>query len=200
MTSVYFIRHGHVSNPTGIIYGPDTSLSTDGRRQVELLAAYLKTAGLQPANILSSPYERTRQTTDIIRLHFPGVPISFDERLREWQVGTWTNQPLADFYAATGYDRDANTRLPPGIESIESCAKRIHEVVEEAVREHADQTVFIVSHREPLAAAILKYQNKDWSTIHDLELPFASAWHMTFDQADTPPIVRPIFSAPAVGT
>lgn len=186
MTQIYLIRHGHVDNPAGIFYGPDIQLSERGKRQIEALAQDFVTANIQPAHIYSSPYERTRETTAILAAHFSSAAVTFDERLREWQVNSWTGKPLKEFYAYTGHDKNPNAPLPSDIEPLAACADRIQTVITESINQHSEQTIFIVSHGEPLSSAILRYQGKDWSSVLTLTLPFASSWEAIFKETNKP--------------
>lgn len=186
MTRVFLLRHGHVDNPAQLFYGPDTPLSPRGLRQATALAEKLQAAEVQPSLIISSPYLRTQQTTRQIASIFQGVPLLMDDRLVEWQVGDWFGKPLKDFYDYTKYDQHPAGELPSNIESLEQCAARIQAVLMEVVEQNQGKTIFVVSHREPMASAILKYEQKGWEAIHALHFPYASAWELPFEGSAQP--------------
>lgn len=94
MTTVLFIRHGRTrANTDGILAGwtPGVTLDDTGRGQAEALAARLAPVAL--AAVVSSPLERTVETTDLA-LAGRDVPRHLDERLGECRYGTWTGQSL----------------------------------------------------------------------------------------------------------
>lgn len=64
---IYFVRHGEtILNAAGIRQGPDGSLTEKGREQaLETARRFPKEKG-SPEIIISSPYERTRETAAII--------------------------------------------------------------------------------------------------------------------------------------
>jgi alpha-ribazole phosphatase len=186
MTRVFLIRHGHVENPAHIFYGPDISISSRGERQIEALSQDMNGSEIRPALILSSPYRRAVQTADILARHFPDAMRKTDERLVEWQVGDWYGKPLADFYTYTKYEEHPADVLPPDIEPLSFCAARVHDVLRETVEQYPSADICIVSHREPMASAILSYQDMGWESIHDLSLPVSSAWELVFEASNQP--------------
>jgi broad specificity phosphatase PhoE len=77
----FFVRHGAtLLNEQHIKQGPEGGLSPTGRKQAELAGIYLVQFHIQ--KIIASPYERTRQTAEIIntKLH---TSISYSSLLRE---------------------------------------------------------------------------------------------------------------------
>ena len=64
---VYFVRHGEtLNNAKGIRQGPDGALSEKGRAQaLETAKRFPKEKG-RPEVIIASPYERTKETANII--------------------------------------------------------------------------------------------------------------------------------------
>jgi broad specificity phosphatase PhoE len=66
-TRVYFVRHGERADNSSSIYAsPDIPLSENGRRQAALLGARFSAATIEV--MYSSPYLRTRDTTEIINI------------------------------------------------------------------------------------------------------------------------------------
>jgi broad specificity phosphatase PhoE len=186
MTNILLTRHGHVENPHQVFYGPDARLSDQGKRQILTLAQDIKTAGIIPTRLIASPYTRTQESAEILSSILKIQNISSDDRLVEWQVGRWYNKPLAEFYAYTNYAEYPSKELPEDIEPLLSCATRIQHALRDAAAAHPNETILIVSHREPMASALLRYQNKNWDTIHELHFPVASSWELKFEESTTP--------------
>jgi broad specificity phosphatase PhoE len=193
MNRVYFVRHGHVDNPKDVFYGPTFPLSDRGHRQIEALAKDMDDAGVNPAAIVSSPYLRTIETANILATRFPNARQTMDDRLEEWRVNGWVGKPLSEFYAATRYNEYPTAPLPSSVEPLLACALRIQETVRELIELHPDSDICIVGHREPLASAILHYQQKGFETIRTLPLPRGSAWELLFDDPETPTEVHSRF-------
>ncbi|MCR4276230.1 MAG: histidine phosphatase family protein [Candidatus Parcubacteria bacterium] len=77
----YLVRHGEtLMNAQHIKQGADGSLSERGRRQAEKVGVYLKRFPIQ--RILSSPYPRAKETTEIINAHLK-VPTMYSPLLVE---------------------------------------------------------------------------------------------------------------------
>ena len=64
----YLVRHGEtLANARYIKQGPEGGLSEKGKQQAEVVGAVLSSFGI--GKILSSPYERARETAGIIQKH-----------------------------------------------------------------------------------------------------------------------------------
>jgi len=64
---IYFVRHGETeSNAQGIRQGPDGPLSEKGREQALATARRFPKHKGRPQVIISSPYQRTKETAEII--------------------------------------------------------------------------------------------------------------------------------------
>jgi len=78
---IYLVRHGQsILNAQNVHQGKHIKLSTLGREQVKLLANRLKNVEID--EIIASPYERTKQTAEIIAKKL-GEPIIFSEVFKE---------------------------------------------------------------------------------------------------------------------
>lgn len=65
---IYFVRHGETeNNAKGIRQGPEGPLSAKGREQALATAKRFPKEKGRPQVIISSPYERTKETAEIIR-------------------------------------------------------------------------------------------------------------------------------------
>lgn len=186
MTRVFLIRHGHVENPAQVFYGPETPISERGKRQITALGQDLLDAGIHPAAIYASPYLRAQMSAAILSEAFQHLPITTDDRLKEWQVGDWYGKPLKDFYVHTNYLDHPDTKLPDDIEPLADCAARVQATIHEAVATHPSQDVILVAHREPLVSAVLSFEHKSFSGIHALPFHVANCWELTFDGGETP--------------
>lgn len=150
MTTLCFIRHGETDhNATGIIQGQyDAKLNHRGREQAVLLAKRL--AKNPPDVLYSSDSSRAHDTARAVA-ESCGLSIHLDKRLREVDMGRWSNQPW----------REIQTRYPEewkrvqngdptfkrgGGESTIETQNRMVEAVNEIVAAHAGKQIAIVSH------------------------------------------------------
>jgi len=80
---IYFVRHGETElNAKGIKQGPDGSLSEKGRNQcLETAKKFPKDKGC-PQIIAASPFQRTRETAEIIAKEL-GLKIKYSDLLKE---------------------------------------------------------------------------------------------------------------------
>jgi broad specificity phosphatase PhoE len=176
---VYLIRHGEVENPKGINYGtlPGWHLSEEGMYQVSELGSKIKDEGLNPCAIIASPLERAQETASILSQAL-NVEIKTDERLLEWKMGEWMGKPLKDFYEKSGYYSD---KMETGnMEPLEDLADRVIEAIDNAIKS-CDGDIIICSHREPMAAALVKLQNLPWLEIHNINMPMAGVWQLNYE-------------------
>lgn len=80
---IYFVRHGETElNAKGIRQGPDGPLSEFGRRQVAQTAKKFPHSKGKPKIILSSPFQRARETAEILARELE-LKIEYSELLRE---------------------------------------------------------------------------------------------------------------------
>jgi len=156
-TRVYLIRHADVENPRRLLYGhlDGFQLSALGRAQAAAVGERLRSENVK--RIVSSPLARAVETAELInsRLDPPAI-LEADPELREaefsrylqglpyWQIPL--RRPL-------WFAHKARRGLVPGDESVDRMGGRILDVVRRIVREHAGETMAVVSHADPLQAA-----------------------------------------------
>jgi probable phosphoglycerate mutase len=136
---------------------PGIALSDEGQRQADALGDRL--AGLPVAAVYASPIERTTQTAEAVAKHhqldvlaLPGVI--------EADYGEWTGQALSDL-AKTDLWKVVQ-RMPsrasfPGGESLAAMQARMISALDALVVEHPGDLVVVVSHADPIKAAIAHY-------------------------------------------
>ncbi len=155
-TRVYLIRHADVENPRRLLYGhlDGFQLSALGRAQAAAVGERLRSENVK--RIVSSPLARAVETAELInsRLDPPAI-LEADPELREaefsrylqglpyWQIPL--RRPL-------WFAHKARRGLVPGDESVDRMGGRILDVVRRIVREHAGETMAVVSHADPLQA------------------------------------------------
>ncbi len=86
MPTVHLVRHGHVHNPDGVLYGrlPDFRLSEAGESMARTTASYLRDTGREFGRLVSSPLLRARQTAAVIG---DALSLEFDTDERVIEAG-----------------------------------------------------------------------------------------------------------------
>ena len=149
---ILLIRHGESTwNAEGIIQGwGDPPLSETGRAQARSLGLRLsQREGIDA--LYSSTLRRARETAEIIG-GLTGTSPRLDERLREGGIGVLTGVNLKDvsnLYPDIWRDWQNNplqTSIPGG-EDNESFRRRVVEIMEAIIANHADNDqIAVVSH------------------------------------------------------
>ncbi len=175
---VVLARHGETDdNAAGRFQGVrNPPLNARGREQAHALAERLAAAGddlaagaavrvghagvtgpIAPVNeIWASPYARAQETAEIVAARL-GLPIRFDERLKESDIGAWAGRTYAevqqtDPVAFQGWvEGDPAHSFPEG-ETLADVTARVQRVVAEA--RALAPTVLCVCHGGVIRAAL----------------------------------------------
>lgn len=158
-TKLVLVRHAVTEQTGPMLTGraPGVDLSEDGRRQAKGLGERFSRIPL--AAVYASPIERTAQTAAAIADHhqldvreLPGVI--------EADYGDWTGGKLADLAKTdlwkTVQRAPSRARFPGG-ESLAEMQARMVTALEVVVADHAGEVVVVVSHADPIKAAIAHF-------------------------------------------
>jgi probable phosphoglycerate mutase len=181
-TRVVLVRHA-VTHQTGPLLSgrlPGIDLSDRGVEQAE--AAATRLAALPIAAIYASPIERTTQTAQCIASHhdldvqpLPGVI--------EADYGDWTGGKLVDLAKTPEWSvvqrAPSRARFPNG-ETILEMQMRTVAAIEDVVRRHEHQTVVVVSHADPIKAAIAHFAGMHLDLFQRLHVSPASVTVLDF--------------------
>ena len=176
MTRFLLIRHA--TNDTvgkrmaGRMVG--VHLNESGKAQAQHLAQQLK--GLAIDAIYSSPLERAQETA---------VPVAEALQLQvntwadflELDFGDWTNRLFEELRPDPQFKLfntfRSNTRIPGG-ETMQEAQLRFIKGMEKLCQQHPQQTVAVVSHGDPIKAAVAYYGGIHLDFFHRLEISPAS--------------------------
>jgi broad specificity phosphatase PhoE len=154
-TVVHLLRHGEVSNPSGVLYGrlPGFHLSEEGRLMAKSAAGYL--AGRDVTVLRSSPLERALETAAPLAAQF-GLDVEVDERLIE----PWNHFEGTAFEFGSGalgkpshWRHLHNPFRPSWGEPYASIAARMHAAMTDATRAARGHEAVCVSHQLPIWVA-----------------------------------------------
>ena len=125
-------------------------LSERGKAGVGEVADELKKEGGVDL-IYSSDFIHTRETAEIISEALGGVPVVYDEHLRELNHGTFfEGRTVAEYYAFFASPEERFTKKPEGGETLHDARGRMMQALREIDATHEGKRVLVISHGDPL--------------------------------------------------
>ena len=170
------MRHGQADNNVNrILVGRhiESHLTEYGKQQVLDTAKYLK--GISIDKVLVSPVLRTVETAEIV-CECLGVAYQIDERLYEIELGKLVGMAYEDIIVKYGnlflefYTENNSMLTHYGVESFTSIKQRIKNILDEIAERYPDKNVLLISHLDPIKAAI--------SILLDLRPESLYKWHI----------------------
>jgi probable phosphomutase (TIGR03848 family) len=157
-TTILLVRHGTTATTGSVLPGraPGLHLSERGLAQADQLAQRLKELSPRPAALYVSPLERARETAAPIATALKLRPV-VDRGLLECDFGTWTGKRLATLAKRREWravqHAPSTFRFPEG-ESFPEMQQRMWATLERLAARHRNRTVVVVSHADPIKAAV----------------------------------------------
>src|SRR6266480_7515862 len=154
------MRHGQAENNVNrILVGRhiESHLTDYGRRQVEDTARYLQNVPIEKLYV--SPVTRAVETAKIVS-KILGISYEIDERLYEIELGKLVGMNFEDIIQKYGnlflkfYTETDSTLTCYGVETFASVKMRIKHLLDEIVENHQDKNVLMITHLDPIKAAI----------------------------------------------
>jgi broad specificity phosphatase PhoE len=182
--AIHLVRHGHHAMLGRWLCGrmPGVQLDELGCRQMSRCAEMIPA---RPLAIQSSPQRRAQQSASILAWHF-GLPVEIAPEVDEIDYGEWTSRAFAELEGNTRWNR-WNTRRssgrPPGGESMRALQQRMVQYLEQLRCAQADGAIVIVSHAEPIRAALLYYSRTPLDNFLSIEVDPASISTLAVNRA-----------------
>jgi len=158
-TTLVLVRHAVTPQTGPMLSGrtPGIDLSELGHEQATNAGERLK--DLPIAAVYASPIDRTRQTAEHIASHHD-LPVLVLDGVIEADYGEWTGGQLADLAKTDLWKvvqrSPSRARFPDG-ESIAEMQTRTVAALEAVVADHPGEMVAVVSHADPIKAAIAHF-------------------------------------------
>ena len=157
-TRVLLVRHGQTPTTGSILPGraPGLHLSERGRAQAERVGERLAELATAPSALYCSPLERARETAAPIARAL-GLRARADRGLLECDFGDWTGQSLSRLRRTRAWravQHAPSTFTFPGGESFAGMQHRMWTTIERLVDAHRGQSIVLVSHADPIKAAV----------------------------------------------
>ena len=157
-TTILLVRHGVTATTGKVLPGraPGLHLSARGREQAQRAADRLGELSTTPSALYASPLERTRETAAPIARTL-GLRVRTERGLLECDFGEWTGKTLASLRKKPEWravqHAPSTFRFPQG-ESFTQMQLRIWTTLERLSQVHRGETIVVVSHADPIKAAV----------------------------------------------
>ncbi|HEX4257875.1 MAG TPA: histidine phosphatase family protein [Streptosporangiaceae bacterium] len=163
-SSLWLVRHGQSAwNVAGRIQGQSPragSLTPAGRDQAELAARQLAGLASGARAVVASDLARTAETAAIIAGRL-GLPLQFDRRLREQDLGRLEgtrsvadNGPRGRPGEVIDQFWDDPYRRPPGGETVAEMYDRVHRTLRRLAAARPGAELIVVTHGGPVRVAM----------------------------------------------
>jgi probable phosphoglycerate mutase len=158
-TRLVLVRHAVTAQTGPLLTGraPGVDLSDAGREQAAALGRRL--AELPVVAVYASPIERTTQTAAAVAAHHDlpvtALPDAIEADFGDWTGGTLKELAKTDLWK-TVQRTPSRARFPNG-ESLLEMQARMVRAIEDVVARHPGELVVIVSHADPIKAAIAHF-------------------------------------------
>lgn len=143
---IYFTRHGETEyNSSNRICGiTDIMLTEKGVEQAEQLAQKIGSEHRDIDMIICSPMKRAMATAAPIS-RVLGIDIITDERLREWDYGSFEGKDrYTEGFAPSKLE--FGCRMPDGGESVFDVVNRVYGLIDEIREVHKGKNILLVCH------------------------------------------------------
>ena len=181
MPLVLFMRHGQAeSNVNRVLAGRhlESHLTENGRQQVVDSAKQLM-KNIAIEKVYVSPVIRTVETAQIV-CQILGTDYLIEERLYETEMGRLVGMNFEDITTKYG---DVLTRFYSdydpvlesfGVEAFASVKHRIASLLEDLLQKHKDSNVLMVTHLDPIKAALATLLDLSPAALHRWNIRNAS--------------------------
>lgn len=182
-TRVLLVRHAVTAETGPKLTGraPGVHLSDVGVQQARAVANRL--APLSVKAVYASPIERTTQTAEHVADCHGLAVVAFPAAI-EADYGEWTGGLISELARTPEWkvvQRTPSRARFPGGETIRSMQARMVGGIEDVVRDHPGDTVVLVSHADPIKAAIAHYAGMHLDLFQRLHVSPASVTALEFN-------------------
>jgi broad specificity phosphatase PhoE len=158
---------------------PGVVMDEQGCREMNAAAHVLQ--HLKPASIQCSPQQRALQSAGIIAARCGGA-VEIVRAMDEIDMGRWTGARFEDLQGQDAWYRwnaQRKSGRPPGGESMSSLQRRV--VAHLGQLAGREGPVVIVSHAEPIRAALMYYLGVPLDLFHSIDIDTASISTIALD-------------------
>jgi broad specificity phosphatase PhoE len=198
VTTFLLVRHGAHDLLDRFLAGrvADISVNTKGRRQARQLARQLRNRCI--SRVLSSPRRRARETAEPIATML-GVQMEIASEIDEHDSGSWGGQSFAMLEGDSRWlewNARRGSARPPNGESMAELQIRIVGYLGQLCRDHPDDTVVLVTHGEPIRAALLYCGGISLDDFMSVTVPVASIAELSISTTASSNVSSHVVQAP----
>jgi probable phosphoglycerate mutase len=192
-TSLVLVRHGVTTFSIEKRFSGvgDPPLIEQGRLQAKAVAERLAGRGGIDL-IVSSPLSRCRETASIVASAV-GLPVEYDEDLRELDFGAWEGLTFAAVQERWPRELDmwlGDTSIsPPNGESLDTLRFRVSVAQQRLVNRHRGRTVCVVTHSRPVAMFVANALDAPIASVYRLHVDNGSVSELDYYD-DGPSVLR----------
>ena len=140
---LYVIRHGETEQGKNkIIANLDESLNATGIEQAINVGKDIRKLNLDI--IFCSPIQRAKYTLKLFNLD-KNIPIIYDDRLIERNMGIYENVPFANLDWDVFWNYNSNIKYPE-LESMKEVYERIKKFIDELKERYFNKNILLVTH------------------------------------------------------
>ncbi|WP_407188298.1 histidine phosphatase family protein [Bradyrhizobium centrosematis] len=168
---IHLVRHGRHALLGRTLCGRMDGVTLDDIGCSEM-ARCATNVSPRPSLIQSSPQRRCMQSASILAAHF-GLPIEIVPAVDELDYGEWTGRSFEELSRDprwSRWNRRRGSARPPGGESMRSLQSRVVSHLEQLRHDPVAGTVIVVSHAEPIRAALLHYARMHLDAFLSIEI------------------------------
>jgi broad specificity phosphatase PhoE len=181
VTTFFLVRHAAHQAGTDRLVGrtPGISLSESGRSQARRLAERLSGKGVTA--IHAGPRERTVETAEAIA-QLCRCPVVIAEALDEVDFGVWAGRSfreLEDDREWNGWNAARASASTPAGATMAEIMRRVITHMRDCAESEPEGRVVLVSHAEPIRAAVMHYLGMALSAHDRVQIDLASITTLT---------------------
>lgn len=185
-TLILFVRHGRTPTTGKALPGRDMDLhlSDEGMLQAEVVAKRIASSYAIDA-IYTSPITRAKETAAALT-KATGAKAASNKDLAETDCGEWQGRLLKDVYKLPEWkwlQTNIGSFQFPGGESFTSLQNRVVKAMRDVNAKHPGQTVVMVTHADPIRAAVVSILQASLQAIHHIEVATCSVTAIRVDGA-----------------
>lgn len=186
MGTIYIARHaltnGHYKKIV-LSWTPGICLNEEGKQQAFKLAETLIPVTF--SKIISSPIERAFETASIVA-ESKGLKVIKDEHFAEWYMGDWTGRTFTDIKNDFPEDYKIWRTTPEKLmvehaETLQGVSERTIEGLKILADKYRDDTILVVSHKDPIRAMLTQLLGIPVSGIKRIDVEMASITRIRFN-------------------
>lgn len=182
-TRIYLVRHAAHDNVGGYLAGrmPGVALGEAGRAQARRLGQRMSRERIDM--IQSSPLQRTRETAQAIAA-VAARDVEIAPALQEIDFGAWSGRSFDELNRDDHWRRwnaaRSITATPAG-ETMLGVQQRVHAHILDTVRAHPRASIVMVSHADPIRAALAVVMGLSLDRLQSFDIAPASISIIDFD-------------------